>query len=159
MNDLLTIIEVGQPRSRMTRLIIITAARFLASKNQIQLVILEFGDLGEKNWKFQLYTVYANVGQIKVNNNRVICQMSMKLPAMFDQNYPDTFDEIVKKLITTETLSKLDLESKCQGNSINQKIMTCGTKNMPPTKKLSRGSLSYWCDADANADQCKKAFL
>ena len=29
----------------MTRLSIITAARFLASKNQIQLVILEFGDL------------------------------------------------------------------------------------------------------------------
>ena len=33
MNDLLTIIKVSQQRSRMTRLIIITA-RFLASKNQ-----------------------------------------------------------------------------------------------------------------------------
>ena len=32
----------------MTRLVIITAARFLASKNQIQLVILEFGDLGHQ---------------------------------------------------------------------------------------------------------------
>ena len=33
MNDLLTIIKVGQQRSRITRLIIITARRFLASKN------------------------------------------------------------------------------------------------------------------------------
>ena len=42
MNDLLTIIKVGQHRSRMTRLIIITARRFLASK------ILEFGYLGHR---------------------------------------------------------------------------------------------------------------
>ena len=54
----------------MTRLIIITAARFLACKNQIQLVILGFGDLGHQNRKFWPYTVYANVGQLKVNNNR-----------------------------------------------------------------------------------------
>ena len=45
MNDLLTIIKVGQQRSTMTRLIIITARRFLASKNQFQLPILEFGYL------------------------------------------------------------------------------------------------------------------
>ena len=30
-----------------------------------------------------------------------MCQMSMKLPAMFDQNPSHTFDEIVKNLITT----------------------------------------------------------
>ena len=65
----------------MTRLVIITAVRHLASKNQIQLVILEFGDSGHQNRKFSPYTVYANVGQLKVNNNRVMCQMSMKLPA------------------------------------------------------------------------------
>ena len=47
MNDLLTIIKVGQQRSKMTRLIIITA-RFLASKNQCQLAILEFGYLGHQ---------------------------------------------------------------------------------------------------------------
>ena len=47
MNDLLIITEVGRQRSRMTRLIIITAARFLA-KIQIQLAILEFGDLGHQ---------------------------------------------------------------------------------------------------------------
>ena len=35
MNDLLTITKVGQQRSRMTRLIIIAARRFLACKNQI----------------------------------------------------------------------------------------------------------------------------
>ena len=43
MNDLLIITEVGQQR-----LIIITAVRFLACKNQIQLVILEFGNSGHK---------------------------------------------------------------------------------------------------------------
>ena len=70
-----------------------------------------------------------------------MCQMSMKLPAMFDQNPPHTFDKIVKKLITTKMLSKLDLDPKCQGHRRNQKLMTCGTKNMPPQKHLSRGDL------------------
>ena len=36
----------------MTRLIIITGVRFLASKNQIQLVILEFFDLGHQTGSF-----------------------------------------------------------------------------------------------------------
>ena len=52
MNDLLMIIKVGQHRSRMTRLIIITARRFLASKNQFQLPILEFGYIGHRKASF-----------------------------------------------------------------------------------------------------------
>ena len=48
MNDLLTIIKAGQQRSTITRLIIITARRFLASKNQFKLLILEFGYLGHR---------------------------------------------------------------------------------------------------------------
>ena len=68
-----------------------------------------------------------------------MCQMSMKLSAMFDQNPADTFDKIVKKLITTKTLSKLDLDPKCQGRSRNKKLMTWGTKNMPPKKKFEQG--------------------
>ena len=52
LHDLLTITEVGQQSSRMTRLIIITAAIFLASENQIQLVIMEFGDLGHQTGSF-----------------------------------------------------------------------------------------------------------
>ena len=36
----------------MTRLIIITAVRFVACKNQIQLVLLEFGDLGHQTGSF-----------------------------------------------------------------------------------------------------------
>ena len=51
--------------------------------------------------------------------------------------------------------SKTDLESKCQGHSRNQKIMTWGTKNMPPQKNLAEGSLSNWCDADADDDSSK----
>ena len=52
MNDLLTIIKVGQQRSRMTRLNIITARRLLASKNQFQLVIPEFGCLSHRITSF-----------------------------------------------------------------------------------------------------------
>ena len=52
MNDLLTITEVGQQRSRMIRLIVITSGRFLASNNQIQLAILEFGALGHRIGSF-----------------------------------------------------------------------------------------------------------
>ena len=50
----------------------------------------------------------------------------MKLPAVFDQNPPHTFDKIVKNLITTKKLSNLDLDPKCQGHSTNQKLMTRG---------------------------------
>ena len=35
-----------------------------------------------------------------------MCQMSMKLPATFDQNSPHTFNKIVKKLITTKKCSQ-----------------------------------------------------
>ena len=105
MNALITITEVGQQRSRMTRLIIITAVKFLACKNQIQLVILEFGDLGHQTEVLALNNL-RKLGQLKVNNNRVMCQKSMKLSAMFDQNPPHTFDKIVKKLITTKNALK-----------------------------------------------------
>ena len=60
MNDLLTIIKVGQHRSRMTRLIIITARRFLASKS------LEFGYLGHRIASLALYSIHicrSNKGQ------------------------------------------------------------------------------------------------
>ena len=87
----------------MTRLIIITAVRFLACKNQIQPEILEFGDIGHQTGSLALYSL-CKCRSIKVNNNRVMCQMSMKLPAMFDQNPPHTFDKIVKKLITKNAL-------------------------------------------------------
>ena len=36
----------------MTRLIIITGVRFLASQNKIQLVILKFGELGHQTESF-----------------------------------------------------------------------------------------------------------
>ena len=68
----------------MTRLFIITAVKFLACKNQIQLVILEFGDLGHQTGSFG----------------------PMKLPAMFDQNPTHTFDKIVTKLRTTKSALK-----------------------------------------------------
>ena len=60
--------------------------------------------------------------------------MSVKLPAIFDQNSPHTFGKIVKKLITTKTLSKFDLDLKCQGHGRNQKLMTWETKTSHPKK-------------------------
>ena len=54
MNDLPTVTEVGQQWSRMTRIIIVTAGRFLASKNQIQLAVLEFSDLVHQTGSFSL---------------------------------------------------------------------------------------------------------
>ena len=35
-----------------------------------------------------------------------MCQMSLKFPAMFDENPPHTFDIRVKKLKTTKKLKK-----------------------------------------------------
>ena len=54
----------------------------------------------------------------------------------------------------TKTLPKLDLESKCQGDSKNQEEITSRTKNLQSQKYLSIGCLSDLCDAikDANAD-------
>ena len=53
-------------------------------------------------------------------------------------------------------LSKLELDPKCQGHSRNQMLMTWGTKKHATQKKnLSRGCLSNWCDADADADSSK----
>ena len=50
-----------------------------------------------QNRKFQHYTVYAKVGQLKVNNNQVMCHLSMKLSDTFDRNPPCTFDNITEK--------------------------------------------------------------
>ena len=44
--------------------------------------------------------------------------------------------------------SKLDLESKDQGHSKNQKTMPHGPTNMPTTKNMRRDSPSYWCPND-----------
>ena len=41
----------------MTWLIIITAVMFLACKNQIQIAILEFGDLGHQTGSLALYSL------------------------------------------------------------------------------------------------------
>ena len=68
--------------------------------------------------------------------------MSMKLPAMFDQNPPHTLEQIVAKHIPMKKISNLDLEPKCLGHSKNLKISIWGTKNVLPVKKLSRDSPS-----------------
>ena len=82
-----------------------------------------------------------------------MCHLSMKLSDMFDQNPACTFDKIRKKPILIKRCSHgLTLRGKGQGYRKNQKPMPWGTKNMPPKKNLSRGSLSNWCDADADME-------
>ena len=77
---------------------IITAQRFLAGMNQIQLTILELSNLGYTIGSFSTIQ-YAKVGQLKVNNNQVMCHLSIKLSDTFDQNPPCTFDKIRGKHI------------------------------------------------------------
>ena len=52
MNDILTITERGQQRSRVISRILITAQMFLASRNQIELIILKLSDLGHRIGSF-----------------------------------------------------------------------------------------------------------
>ena len=50
--------------------------------------------------------------------------LSMKLSDMFDQNPPCTFDKMREKpILPMKNTSRLDLESKGQGHSKNQKPM------------------------------------
>ena len=52
-----------------------------------------------------------------------MCHLSMKLSDTFDENPPYTFDNIRENPFQTKTLSWLDLKSKGQGHSKNQKTM------------------------------------
>ena len=89
-----------------------------------------------QNRKFQHYTVYAKVGQLKVNNNQVMCHQSMKL----SENHSD---EKRSHSLTLKAKVKViaKIKSQCPGEQ----------KPCLP-KYLSRGSLSNWCDADADAN-------
>ena len=70
--------------SRMTRLIIPSPKSFMASKNQFQLAILEFGYLGHR------------IGSFSPTQHK---HKSVKLPAIFDQNPPKALGQIVAKHI------------------------------------------------------------
>ena len=60
-----------------------------------------------QNWRRKSLDTQAGVYKRQMwVTLRVMCQMSMKLPAMFDQNLPHTFDKIVKKLITIKNALK-----------------------------------------------------
>ena len=58
----------------------------------VQLITLERPR--SQNRKFQHYTVFAKVGQLKCNNNQVMCHLSMKLSDTFGQNPPSTLDKV-----------------------------------------------------------------
>ena len=80
--------------------------------------ILELSDLGHRIGSFSTTQYYAKVGKLKVNNNQVMCHLSMKLSDTFDQNPPCTL------------------------------TMPQGAINMPSTKKMSRDSPNYLSSTD-----------
>ena len=76
-------------------------------------LLREQGKQRSQNRKFQHYTVFAKVGQLKVNNNQVMCHLSMKLSDTFDQNPPCTLDKILGKTHSDEKRShSLTLRAK-----------------------------------------------
>ena len=92
---------------------------------------------------------------MKVNNNQVMCHLSVKLSDTFDQNPPCTFDNIRGNPFQRKMLSRLDLESKGQGHSKNQSQCPREQKTCLPPKKFVQGSLSNWCDADICKTICR----
>ena len=60
---------------------------------------------------------------------------AMKFSDTFDQNPPCTFDKIRENPFRWKRLLQLDLDSKGQGHSKNQKTMPQKAINMPSTKK------------------------
>ena len=100
-------------------------------------------------------TQYAKVGQLKVNNKQVMCHLFKMLSDTSGQNPLVLLTKLGKNSFRLKTLSQMDLESKGQDHSKNQKPMPQGTKIMPPQKNLSRCSPSNWCDADLDADISK----
>ena len=94
-----------------------------------------------------------------------MCHLSMKLSDKFDPNQMYTSMKLRSFLPClikiplillikqkknhnnkTKTLSKLDPEPKCHGQSRNQKMMTWPKKTCDPKKCLSN-----WCDADTDS--------
>ena len=62
-----------------------------------------------------------------------MCQMSIKLPAMFDQTPTNSFDKIVKNHITKKNTQSLTLSRNVKARFIVEiKTMTWGTENMAP---------------------------
>ena len=76
-----------------------------------------------------------------------MCQMSMKLRGMFDQNPNHIFDKIVEKQIKPKKLSQsLILIPTVKVIAEIKKDNNLGNKKRATPKKLSRRSLSNWCD-------------
>ena len=55
--------------------------------------------------KFKPFILFAEIGQLKVNNT-VVCHLSMKLSDMFDPNPLHTSDKIVVKHISVKEALK-----------------------------------------------------
>ena len=71
------------------------------------------------------YECHKNrVGQLKVNNNKVMCHLSMKLFDMFNQTTHHTLEKIMAKFIPIKNSLKVYLKPKGQGHRKKQKIIT-----------------------------------
>ena len=114
----------------------------------MQLIILELSDLVHRIGSFSTTVhVYAEVGQLKVNNNQVMCNLSMKISDTFDQNPPCTFDKIRENPFRRKTLSQLTLRAKVMVIA-KSKDNAPGSNKHAIHQKMSRDSPNYWCPTD-----------
>ena len=110
-------------------------------------IILERSNLGH-NRKFQHYTVYAKVGQLKVNNNQVMYHLSMKLSDTFDQNPPCTFDRIRENHSNEKCSHSLNLRVKVKVIAKIKNNAPGSNEHAIHQKKMSRDSPNYWSQTD-----------
>ena len=78
---------------------------------------------------FQPYTVYAEVGQLKINNNKVMYHLSIKLCTCLIKFPLIYLTTEWQNLFQLETISKLDLEPKGQVHSQRQNIFIYEARN------------------------------
>ena len=71
---------------------------------------------------------YTKVGQPNINNQKVMCQQSMKFSGIFDHNTPHTFDKIREKHSNEKCSHSLTLSAKV-------KVITATIKSQCPREQ------------------------
>ena len=66
-----------------------------------------FWKVEQKLLIFEPYTAYAEVGELRINNNKVMWHLSIKLFDMFGQTLSHTLNKIMAKLVSMKKISKL----------------------------------------------------
>ena len=69
--------------------------------------------------KCQHYTVYAKVGQLKVNNKKIMYHLFIKLSDMFDQNPGVTLTQLVKASVGQADVQRFEPH-------LDHNLLSCG---------------------------------